>query len=263
MKLFQQIKKSRYHLIYTVFPIVIFFVILKIVAHSLNIEIVPREINIYFPSILTGIIFILGFLLAGVVTDYKESEKIPNEIASSLYSLWEEADYLRDVNNSRASEHLMIKLKTFIPVLKNDFFILRNDRLLKLIDSLSEDIKEIGKEGVIANYMVRMKNDLYNIRKTVDRINVIKNTEFIPSVNTSILVLAIIFLVIYALSKTQPWWGGLIIISIFTTIIFTIIFLIQDMKDPFEYDETYQVKSDEVSLEVLDDMQKVFEGKKL
>ncbi|HLF34165.1 MAG TPA: hypothetical protein VI583_08005 [Cyclobacteriaceae bacterium] len=236
---------------------------LKIAAHSFDLEIVPREINTYFPSILTGIIFILGFLLAGVVTDYKECEKIPNEIASSLYSLWQEADYLRTVNHSRASEHLMIKLKTVIPVLINDFFILRNDNLLRLIDSLSDDIKEIGKEGTIANYMVRMKNDLYQIRKTVDRINVVKNTEFIPSVNTSILVLAIIFLVIYGLSQTQPWWGGLIIISIFTTIIFTIIFLIQDMKDPFEYDETFHVKSDEVSLTVLEDMQKVFNAKKL
>ncbi len=77
------------------------------------------------------------------------------------------------------------------------------------------------------------------------------------------MVLAIIFLVIYGLSQTQPWWGGLIIISIFTTIIFTIIFLIQDMKDPFEYDETHEVKSDEVSLDVLDDMQKVNKTKKL
>lgn len=42
-----------------------------------------------------------------------------------------------------------------------------------------------------------------------------------------------------------------------------ILHLIQDMEDPFEYDETHEVKSDEVSLEVLNHLQDEFERKKI
>ena len=87
MRFVQTIKKSKYHLLLSVLPVVILVGVFKMGAHLLNWELIPKEMTAFFPSILTGIIFILGFLLAGVVTDYKESEKIPNEIAASLFAL--------------------------------------------------------------------------------------------------------------------------------------------------------------------------------
>ena len=82
MTLIQKIKKSKYHLIFSVLPLVILAAIIKVTFHLMGWEVIPKELTTFFPSILTGIIFILGFLLAGVVTDYKESERIPNEIAA-------------------------------------------------------------------------------------------------------------------------------------------------------------------------------------
>jgi predicted membrane chloride channel (bestrophin family) len=227
-------------------------------AHLLNWEVIPKEMTSFFPSILTGIIFILGFLLAGVVTDYKESEKIPNEIAASLFALWQEADYLRSVSGSKYAETLMDKIKTFIPTLKHDFFILENNQLAQLLDSLSADIIEIGKEGAAPNYVMRMKTEVASLKKTINRITVIKSTDFIPSVFISIQAIAIVFLSVYCLLNVDPWWGGLILVNIFTFVIFTILYLIKDMEDPFGYDGSGELKSDEISLEVLDNLQKEF-----
>lgn len=255
MKIIQTIKKSKYHLLFSVLPVVIIVAVFKIAVHQLGWELIPKEMTSFFPSILTGIIFILGFLLAGVVTDYKESEKIPNEIAASLYAIWQEADYLRTVSNSLSSEILMEKIKRFVPTLKNDFFVLRNDELKKLLDSLSEDIIEIGKEGAAPNYVMRMKTEIASLKKTINRISVIKNTDFIPSVFICIKTIAYIFLSVYCLLNVDPWWGGLILVSIFTFVIFSILFLIQDMEDPFDYDGSNEVKSDEISLTVLDNLQ--------
>jgi hypothetical protein len=261
MKIIQTIKKSKYHLLFSVLPIVVIVGIFKIGVHQLGWEMIPKEMTSFFPSILTGIIFILGFLLAGVVTDYKESEKIPNEIAASLYALWQEADYLRTVSHSLTAELLMIKIKRFIPTLKNDFFVLQNDELKKLLDSLSEDIIEIGREGAAPNYVMRMKTEVAALKKTLNRISVIKNTDFIPSVFICIKAIAFIFLSVYCLLDVAPWWGGLILVCIFTFVIFSILFLIQDMEDPFDYDGSDQVKSDEISLVVLDNLQEEFGGK--
>ena len=257
----KKIKKSKYHLLFSVMPVIIIFGCFKVGVHFLNWEVIPKELSSFFPSILTGIIFILGFLLAGVVTDYKESEKIPNEIAASLYAIWQEADYLRIVAKSKAADNLMTKIKSFVPAFKNDFFILKNNKLTILLDAISSDIIEIGKEGAAPNYVIRMKTEVANLKKTINRINIIQNTDFIPSVFVSIQAMAIIFLTVYCLLNVDPWWGGLILVSIFAFVIFSILFLIKDMENPFEYDGSDELKSDEVSIEVLENLQKEFDEK--
>jgi hypothetical protein len=256
MKIVEKIKKSRYHLLFSVLPIVLIAGIFKVSVHLLNWEVIPKELSSFFPSILTGIIFLLGFLLAGVVTDYKESEKIPNEIAASLFAIWQETDYLSKASNLKSADGLINKLKNFVPTFKHDFFILGNDKLVKLLDSFSTDIIALGKEGAAPNYVMRLKTEVASLKKSINRITVIKNTDFIPSVFISIRAISILFLTVYCLLKVDPWWGGLIILCIFTFVIFSILFLIKDMEDPFEYDGSDYIKSDEVSLEVLDNLQK-------
>jgi hypothetical protein len=263
MRILQKIKKSKYYLFLSVLPIVFFVGGFKVGAHLLNWEVIPKDLSSFFPSILTGIIFILGFLLAGVVTDYKESEKIPNEIAASLYAIWQEAEYLSIVSNSKSALELMNKIKTFVPTLKRDYFVHGNDQLTKLLDSFSTEIIEIGKEGVAPNYVLRMKAEVVTLKKIINRITVIKNTDFVPAVFICIKVIAIVFLTVYCLLNIDPWWGGLILVSIFSFVIFSILFLIRDMDDPFEYDGNDDVKSGEISLMMLDNLQKEFEAKKL
>lgn len=246
---------------FSVLPVVVIICVFKCGMHFLDWEVIPKEMASFFPSILTGIIFILGFLLAGVVTDYKESEKIPNEIAASLFAMWQEADYIRSSSNSKSAAQLMEKIKLFVPTFKNDYFLKQNDKLQKLLDSFSADIIEIGREGAAPNYVMRMKTEVAALKKTINRISVIKNTDFIPSVFICIKVISIVFLIVYCLLNVNPWWGGLILVGIFGFVIFSILFLIKDMEDPFEYDGSDVMKSDEISLEVLDNLHSEFEGK--
>lgn len=261
MTLIQKIRKSKYHLIFSVLPVVILAGVLKTAFHFLGWEIIPKELTTFFPSILTGIIFILGFLLAGVVTDYKESEKIPNDIAASLYSIWQEADFIKNVQNCPSAAVMMTKLKLFIPTFKEEFLMKQNDHLLKLLDALTADAVLLGKEGATPNYLYRIKVEITNLKRIMNRITVIKTTDFIPSVFICIQAITIIFLSVYCMLSVEPWWGGLILVFIFTFVIFAILNLIKDMEDPFEYDGSGFSKSDEVSLDVLDNLQKELEGK--
>ena len=261
MLLIQKIQKSKYHLLFSVLPIVLLAGIVKISVHLLGWEVIPKELTTFFPSILTGIIFILGFLLAGVVTDYKESEKMPNEIVGSLYALWQEAEFIKNVQNLPAASEFLKRLKLFVPTLESEFFLKQNDQIQKFIDELSDDVILLGKEGATPNYIARMKVEITNLKKVVNRIKVIKNTDFIPSVFVCIQAITITFLTVYCLLAIDPWWGGLILVCIFTFVIFAILTLIKDMEDPFEYDGSGYSKSDEISLEVLDNFQREIEGK--
>jgi hypothetical protein len=261
MTLINKIRKSKYHLLFSVLPIVFLAAAVKIIFHSLGWEVIPKELTTFFPSILTGIIFILGFLLAGVVTDYKESEKIPNDIAVSLYAIWQEAEFIKSVQKCPSASGMMSRLKLFVPTLKDDFFLKQNGEIQQLLERLSEDVIQLGKEGATVNYLFRMKSEITNLKRIVNRITVIKTTDFIPSVFVCIQAITIIFLTVYCLLAVEPWWGGLILVCIFTFVIFSILTLIKDMEDPFEYDGSGYTKSDEVSLEILDNLQKELEGK--
>jgi hypothetical protein len=261
MSLFQKIRKSKYHLLFSVLPMVFLAGVIKVACHLLGWEVIPKELTTFFPSILTGIIFILGFLLAGVVTDYKESEKIPNDMTASLFAIWQEAVFIKNVQNCPSVPGMISRLKLFVPTLKEEFFLKQNDKLQKLLDALSDDVILLGKEGATPNYLFRMKIEITNLKRLINRITVIKSTDFIPSVFVCIEAITIIFLAVYCMLAVEPWWGGLILVCIFTFVIFAILFLIKDMEDPFEYDDSGYSKSDEVSLEVLDNFQKEIEGK--
>jgi ABC-type multidrug transport system fused ATPase/permease subunit len=261
MTLIKKIRKSKYHLLFSVLPIVILAGVAKIIFHFLGWEVIPKELTTFFPSILTGIIFILGFLLAGVVTDYKESEKIPNDIAASLYAILQEAEFIRCVQNCPSASGMIARLKLFVSTFKEEFLLKHNEQLGKLLDELSEDVILLGKEGATVNYLFRMKNEITGIKKITNRITVIKSTDFIPSVFVCIQAITITFLTVYCLLAVEPWWGGLILVCIFTFVIFAILFLIKDMEDPFEYDGSGYSKSDEISLEVLDNFQKELDEK--
>ena len=57
----------------------------KIFVHYIAIE--PIKPNTLFTSLIASTVFLLGFLLSGVLSDYKESERIPGEISTSLETL--------------------------------------------------------------------------------------------------------------------------------------------------------------------------------
>ena len=57
----------------------------KLAVHGLGLEVI--SLNPLFSALVASTVFLLGFLLNGVLTDFKESEKIPGELATALESL--------------------------------------------------------------------------------------------------------------------------------------------------------------------------------
>lgn len=68
-----------------ILPLLGVIIVLKFILHCLRWEIL--SLNPLFTSIVAATTFLLGFLITGVLTDYKESEKIPGEIAATLAAI--------------------------------------------------------------------------------------------------------------------------------------------------------------------------------
>ena len=59
------------------------FVLLKALVHQLGLDVL--ELSPLLSSLVAATVFLLGFLLNGVLSDYKESEKLPGELSTSLF----------------------------------------------------------------------------------------------------------------------------------------------------------------------------------
>ena len=71
-----------------ILPLVITVALLKFLSHKLGLEVM--ELNALFTSLVAGTIFLIGFLISGVLSDYKESEKLPSELAASMRTLFDD-----------------------------------------------------------------------------------------------------------------------------------------------------------------------------
>ena len=64
----------------------------KFVLHALNLEFI--RVDPLISALISGVIFTMAILLTGVMTDFKESEKIPGELAASIKALHKDFELL-------------------------------------------------------------------------------------------------------------------------------------------------------------------------
>jgi uncharacterized membrane protein (DUF485 family) len=72
------LKHTKWRLAFKVFPFVLIIILAKLVTHYLGWEFLT--LNTLFGAIISANVFLIGFLISGVLVDYKESEKLPGEI---------------------------------------------------------------------------------------------------------------------------------------------------------------------------------------
>ena len=79
---------KKWHLAIKIIPLLIIIFVLKMLFHHYGLEVIA--LNALFTSLIGGVIFLIGFLINGVISDYKESEKLPGELACSLEVIHDE-----------------------------------------------------------------------------------------------------------------------------------------------------------------------------
>jgi hypothetical protein len=99
---------GRFHLLVVVLPLTVLVGVLKAGFHCFGWEFLPLSTMPFITSILTGIILFFGFILAGIISDYKESERLPGEIVTSLYTIWREA---RNLSAERTNTEITDKVE--------------------------------------------------------------------------------------------------------------------------------------------------------
>lgn len=225
---------QKWAIAFRIMPVLLIVAVLKLISHKFGLEVM--ELNALFTSLVAGTIFLLGFLISGVLTDYKESEKIPSDLSASLKTLYDDTYTIYKSKDSVTARQFIEFQQSFLNSLINWFYKKEKTHLfLAKISMMNDYFAGLDKEGVQANYIIKLKNEQNNIRKSILRIHTIRDTEFISSAYAIVEIMGFLLALGLIIIKIEPFPASLFFTLLFTFLITYMIFLIKDLDNPFDY----------------------------
>ena len=198
--------------------------------------------------VVTGGMFLIGFMLAGTMSDYKESEKIPAELASILETL---EDTCRLATEYKGGIDLAAQRRQILSLTDCLLGWFRRscsaDDVYAAIGGLTHVALTLERAGAgpIAS---RISSEQQNLRKLFARVNVIRNTHFLATGYALLEVLIIVVIGLLLVAKFDSLILAIIIVSFITQIFIYMLRLIRDVDEPFEYNPSGRVGAADVDL---------------
>lgn len=200
--------RKRFKLFFGVAAVVFLLSLLKVTVHWFGFEFLT--LNTLLTSGIAGAIFIIGFLLSSVLTDYKEAERIPTEIRVALEAIYGDASSFAATNDKIDLQSCRVTIENILQLLRkgldhaNGHSDLRP--VLTAVDRLTGTFAEFEKLGIPANHIVRLRNTQDTLRRSVLRIYHIQRLQFVPSIHVLVqtLVASIILLLLFLKTEGSP-----------------------------------------------------------
>lgn len=185
--------------------------------------------------VLTGGVFLIGVMLAGTMADFKESEKLPAEVACTLETI-EEGLRLAAVTRPVLDEVALCRVVLQVSDAISDWLLRKIDhhQVFLRVESLNETAHALERAGatVLAS---RTINEISNLRKAVMRMDVISRTSFLSSgyaLLESVVVAAVLLVLI---ARFRSPIAEYTLVAFVTLVFVYMVRLIKDVDDPFEY----------------------------
>ncbi|MFH1158572.1 MAG: hypothetical protein V1721_06780 [Pseudomonadota bacterium] len=227
------VPSKKWHLAIKVAPFVIAILSVKFFAHFYGLEFL--SLSPLFGALISANVFLVGFLISGVLGDYKESERLPGEIACSLEVLRDEAAIVGLNHKSPVPGLLHAHANLLLSSILAWFH--KKERTWDLLNKLS-DLNPIFLEMeplTQANFIVRLKQEQSNLRKMIVRIHTIRETSFnsagyaIAEMFSAFLSIGLIF------TKIDPYYESVFFVAFVSSVLIYMVFLIKDLDNPFNY----------------------------
>ncbi len=227
--------------------------LLKVASHYFGFEVL--ELNTILTSLVAGTIFLIGFLVSGVLSDYKESEKLPSELAACLYALYDDIYTIFKSKQSAAALEFLYAHQIFTQSVMTWFYKKeRTKHILNRIQEMNVFIIGMDVEGIQPNYIIKIKNEQNNLRKIFLRIDTIRDTTFVASAYVIVEFMSVLIGFCFLILKIEPFAASLFFAALVVFLLSYMIFLIKDLDNPFDY-TLHGESGTEVSLLVLHNLE--------
>ena len=224
--------------------------LIKILVHSLGLE--RFGVNPLFSAMVASTVFLISFLLSGVLTDFKESEKIPGQIASSLEILDLEIKAITVYNPKAEDEivepiHAVVELGWTIHAWLHEKI---NTREVYACHRRTH--RQVAKAASLLSASTlrgRLMGEMALLLNLLNRIEVIRETDFVPLVSWMADIGAFFLSAGLVFAKTDSLLEACFFLFAITFLLVFLLRLIEDIDNPFGYVDLRS--AEDVSLDVL------------
>jgi hypothetical protein len=207
--------------------------VVRLVFDYLNFDVL--SVTNLITAFIGGAIFTIAIIFAGTLTDYKESEKIPSEIATSIRSFYSDLDLIRVQDQTlifRMKENTAALMRCITKNFRNNAWNM--NEMDSAIDALNADVSRLVDMSVPPNYVIKLKTELTNIDRISHRIKTIAETSFIPAAYAISELAAAGVIILLFFVKLDPFYEGLVLFFVLSMLLIALLLLIKDMDNPFE-----------------------------
>ena len=213
----------------------------KLLVRQLGWEVLAP--NPLFPALVASEVVLLGFLLNGVLLDYKEGETIPAELAAAMECLASEVRGVQVLHPEAGIRPALAALTAFSEALLD---WMRDGGgmtvLLDQLDALQQLIEQLRAWNP-ATMQARLLLELATIRRHMYRIEVIRETTFVPSVYGMAYIGTGLLTVGLVLTDIEPFRESMFFIGVICFLLIKLLYLITDLDNPFAVGDEMSVEN--------------------
>lgn len=231
-----------------VLPLAVVAVLLKYAMHLLGLEVI--SLNPLFSGLLAATVFLIGFLISGVLTDYKESERLPGEIAVSLEALFDEGTIVQEGKGAEQGAAFLLQVQAIATSVREWLYGCETfDQVMARVAGLNDHFL-ILEAVTVPPFIARMKQEQTALRRVLTRMRTIKETSFVASAYTIAEIMSVLLVAGFLLAKIDPFYESLFFVGLIAFLFAYMLRLIKDLDDPFEYQDG-RADADEIPLKPL------------
>lgn len=245
----------KWGLIVKALSITLVLLIVRLVIDLLRFDIL--SVTNLITAFVGGAMFTVAIILTGTLTDYKESERIPSDLVTSISTLYEDSQLIRG-SNTDITGNIRTRVLELIGTINRNFRAnaWQVGEIKAVILTINEEIYQLADRNVAPQFLVKLRTELATIDRISNRIHAIKHVSFIPAAYAiaELAAAGVIFILFFV--KLDPYYEGLVIFTVLTALLISLLLLIKDMDDPFEVGKKSYA---DVDLTLLFDLEKELE----
>ena len=237
--------QPKWKLTLKVLPFVFAAVAAKSITHYYGWE--YFSLSPLFTALISANIFLVGFLITGVLSDYKESEKLPAELASSIETVADEFIIIAKTKKAKEARDGLVYCIAFAQAFLD--WTRKKVKTGALMDKISgfNDCFIAVESLTQPNFISRLKSEQHLIRKVVNRIHTIRETNFSEAAYAIAEIITMLLVAGFLFVKIEPYYESIFFLAFVSFILIYLLFLIRDLDNPFSYYEKESL-TEEVSL---------------
>ena len=227
---------KKWGIVFKAAAIVTGLLVVRIIIDTLNLDLI--SVTTIIGSFVGGAIFTIAIILAGILPDFKEAEKIPGELANALKNIYHDSRLIQIEDRQLVNDlqaHTKVLLAVITQNFRNNFW--RQREITPAIDAINDDIAKLAEQNVPPQFLVKLRNEVSTIDRISNRIEVIIETSFIPAAYTiaEVATAGVLFILLFI--TLDPFFEGLIVFFVISLLLVSMLLLLKEIDNPFEVGE--------------------------